>query len=95
MLSNLVPGQLVISSQGRDSGKKMIILEILDKQYVLISDGKTRKVNKPKKKKLKHLKKTNKIFYDLQKKILEKNISDNDIRKKIAEYCSANIREEC
>jgi ribosomal protein L14E/L6E/L27E len=49
-------GQLVIATAGRDANKKFIITCIIDDQYVYISDGDTRKLENPKKKKLKHLK---------------------------------------
>ena len=48
-------GDKVCSTAGRDAGKCFLVVGILDKQYVLISDGKTHKVDKPKKKKIKHL----------------------------------------
>lgn len=95
MMSNLAPGQLVRSCQGRDRGQWMIIMKVLDNDYALLCDGKIRKIEKPKKKKLKHISKTNIIFDDLQNKITQNIISNADIRKKIADYCSANIREEC
>ncbi len=95
MIINLAPGQLVKSSQGRDRGQWMIILNIVDNDYALLCDGKIRKIEKPKKKKLKHISKTNIIFDDIQKKIMQNNISNADIRKKIADYCSLNKREEC
>lgn len=49
-------GQLVIATAGRDEDKKFIVTCIIDDQYVYISDGDTRKLENPKKKKLKHLK---------------------------------------
>ncbi|NMC57091.1 MAG: hypothetical protein GYA50_07725 [Eubacteriaceae bacterium] len=94
-MSNLAPGQLVRSCQGRDRGQWMIIMKVLDNDYALLCDGKIRKIEKPKKKKLKHISKTNIIFDDLQNKITQNIISNADIRKKIADYCSANTREEC
>ena len=48
-------GDKVCSTAGRDAKKCFFVVEILDEQYVLISDGKTHKVEKPKKKKIKHL----------------------------------------
>ena len=48
-------GDKVCSTAGRDAGKCFFVVGILDEQYVLISDGKTHKVDKPKKKKIKHL----------------------------------------
>ena len=53
MLSeNLSLGQLVKASCGR----YFFIVKIVDESFVLISDGKSRKLDKPKLKKIKHLK---------------------------------------
>ena len=50
-----VLGTVVISKAGRDAGRYFVILDIVDDAHVLICDGDLRKVQKPKKKKLKHL----------------------------------------
>jgi len=49
-------GTIVVSLSGRDEGRLFAVIDIIDEQYVLIADGKHRKLDKPKKKKLKHLK---------------------------------------
>lgn len=49
-------GDLAISECGRDMGRLFMITEIIDENYALIADGSKRKLEKPKKKKLKHLK---------------------------------------
>ena len=50
-------GHLVVSLSGRDKGCICTVVGISDDEgYVFIADGKIRKVEKPKKKKLKHLK---------------------------------------
>ncbi len=59
--SQVLPGQLVISKAGRDVDRCFIIIDIIDQQYVSLVDGYLRKVEKPKKKKIKHLMKTNYI----------------------------------
>ena len=56
MSSLLNPGDLVISTAGRDKGRIFLVTEI-DNKFVFIIDGKLRKVGKPKKKNKKHLKK--------------------------------------
>ena len=58
--NKLETGQVVLSTCGRDVGKLQMVLEILDDSYVLVVDGKQRKIEKPKKKKIKHLQKYNK-----------------------------------
>lgn len=52
-------GQIVKSKAGRDQDRIFIVLQIIDEQYVLIADGDLRKIDKPKKKKVKHLMKYN------------------------------------
>lgn len=48
-------GQVVKSRAGRDKGRMFLILDIIDEQNVLIVDGDLRKLDNPKKKKIKHL----------------------------------------
>lgn len=43
------------SLAGRDKGRVFVIVGVLDEEHVYIADGKMRKIEKPKKKKLKHL----------------------------------------
>ena len=49
------PGRIVLSKQGRDAGRYFVILKVVDDQYVLLSDGSTRKTDHLKRKKVKHL----------------------------------------
>lgn len=48
-------GSIARSTAGRDKDKIFVIVGVLDEAYVLIADGRSRKIEKPKKKKLKHL----------------------------------------
>ena len=48
-------GRYVLSLAGRDAGRIHVVLST-DGQHAYISDGKTRTVGKPKKKKYRHLK---------------------------------------
>lgn len=48
-------GLMVISLAGRDKGKIAAVVDVVDEKYVLIADGRTRKTESPKKKKLKHI----------------------------------------
>jgi ribosomal protein L14E/L6E/L27E len=80
-------GQVVCSLAGRDKGHLFLVIEKVDVRHVIISDGKYRKVDKGKKKKVKHLKKTNYIVYELQKSLEEhKTISDAQIRRYLKDY---------
>ncbi len=48
-------GSIAKSTAGRDRGRIFIIVGVLDDSHVLVADGRLRKIEKPKKKKLKHL----------------------------------------
>lgn len=49
------PGRLAESIQGRDKGRVFVITEIVNVNYVMITDGRTHRLEHPKKKKLMHL----------------------------------------
>ena len=48
------PGSIVCSLAGRDSGSYFIVISV-DGNYAYLCDGRNRKTDKPKKKKVKHL----------------------------------------
>ncbi|MCL2047745.1 MAG: KOW domain-containing RNA-binding protein [Defluviitaleaceae bacterium] len=51
-------GAIVFSKKGRDKGKPMVVLDS-DGEYLILVDGKLRTLEKPKKKKQKHVQPTN------------------------------------
>ena len=70
----LEKGQLVRSIAGHDKGEYFLVYQIIDDNFVLIVNGKTRKLEKPKLKKIKHLSKMNKksdVIYSLDKNDLQ------------------------
>lgn len=78
-------GQVVKSKAGRDAGKKFIIIEVIDKSYVQISDGDLRRIEKPKRKKVKHLDLTGEIIEPLCEKLnLKLKVSNSEIRKALS-----------
>nr|WP_066502391.1 KOW domain-containing RNA-binding protein [Abyssisolibacter fermentans] len=78
-------GQVVISKRGRDSGRCFVVLQKLDKEYILICDGDLRKLDRPKKKKIKHVGVTNTVLEELKKKIVKnERINNSYIRKQLA-----------
>ncbi|MGL4607939.1 MAG: KOW domain-containing RNA-binding protein [Eubacteriaceae bacterium] len=80
-------GQVVCSTAGRDKGHFMVVLEVLDENFALVCNGKIRKVSHPKKKKIKHLAKTNHIVKEIEeKKISGKKITNAEIRKILESY---------
>lgn len=68
-------GSLVYSIAGRDKGNLFLVLKRED-DFVYLADGDMRKAENPKKKKIKHINKTNTLLeFDAE------NISNSDIRK--------------
>lgn len=59
---NIVKGIVVKAIAGRDNGNFFAVKEIAEEGYVLICDGKSRKLEKPKKKNVKHLRITNTVI---------------------------------
>ena len=67
--TEVVVGQVVKSKAGRDKDKKFVIIDIVDEQYVLVADGDLRKLDKPKKKKIRHLAKYNTICEEVKNRL--------------------------
>lgn len=77
-------GQVVQSAMGRDKGKHFIVLDKVDDQHVVVVDGYLRRVEKPKKKKIKHLLRLNLYSGEIRKSILEnKKINNAFVRKEL------------
>lgn len=74
-------GQVVKSKAGRDKNKIFIIIEIVDNDYVMIVDGKSRKLENPKKKKIKHLMIYKSVIDDLSDKKKSNEMNNAYIRK--------------
>ncbi len=88
-------GQVVKSKAGRDKDRLFLVLDIIDSENVFIVDGKLRKLENPKKKKVKHLVVYNKIIEDLQNAKDEKIVIDNSyIRKLLKPLVSVLIKCE-
>lgn len=78
---DIVAGSLVYSAAGRDKGREFLVLKVED-NICYVADGKLRKADNPKKKKLKHLTGTNKISSGLQELLLAGDAPTNsEIRK--------------
>lgn len=77
-------GRVVLAKAGRDKGKAFIIIQRLDDEYVLIADGVGRKIEQPKKKKVKHLKPKPILVQELKQK-LEAGVTvlNADLRKSL------------
>lgn len=54
-MKQLVAGQIVSSRQGRDHGRKYVVIGEVENGFVLVADGYYRKAEQPKRKNVKHL----------------------------------------
>ena len=86
---NAAVGQIVISRAGRDAGRKFVVVRVIDDLYVEICDGDLRKVEKPKKKKIKHLNITDDMAEGIAEKLKSGDrITNAEIRKALVDFVS-------
>jgi ribosomal protein L14E/L6E/L27E len=89
MTMDIERADIVISLNGRDTGKRFYVLDIQD-GYALLCDGKTRRVEKPKRKKLRHIRFDLKDQGRTAAKIRNgEKVNNSEIRRSLAEYGSA------
>lgn len=78
-------GSVIRSLAGHDKNQFFIIIKE-EIEYVYLVDGKIRMLQKPKKKKKKHIQPTLYIEDILLEKIKNQSVKDEDIRRVIKEY---------
>lgn len=79
-------GRIVYSKAGRDKDKYFMILDVLNEEFVYLVDGDLRRLEKPKKKKIKHLIFTDKFCEEVKDIILKgKRLNDSIIRRVLSE----------
>ena len=78
-------GMIVTAKAGRDRGKRFIIVGCFDETHVLIADGNTRTIARPKKKKVMHVRVETARAENIRQKLVEGIVvQDAEIRKAIA-----------
>lgn len=83
-------GSVVISKAGRDKTDWFIVIG-LDGDYAMLANGDSRKTDKPKKKKLKHLQKTNYISDFIKEKMKNSGTVENhEVRKALSQFKSVS-----
>ncbi len=76
------PGQVVVSTAGRDRGRRYIVLGAIDGAHVAVVDGACRPVSRPKKKNVRHLAATRKADGRVGSKILAGvRVTDEEVRE--------------
>lgn len=80
-------GQVSYSKAGRDAKKVMVVVGVIDSTFVLMSDGDLRRIEKPKKKRIKHLEITNRVLEPIGEKLRNgQKVSNSEIRAALAEF---------
>ena len=82
----MIPGRVVLSTQGRDEGRYFVVLKVIDDDFVLMADGLTRKIDHPKKKKVKHLRPKPIVVEVDGAKLPNKHLQDSDLRTALAAH---------
>ncbi len=83
----LTLGEVVFSLSGRDAGRFYLVTEIIDDEYVSIVDGNLRRVDSPKKKKIKHLKTEGVVIDKIREKLeQDKKIFDAEVKSALRPY---------
>lgn len=85
-------GAFAKSKAGHDCGEIYVII-YCDKEYAYLVNGKTKTINKPKKKKLKHIQ-----FIDYVEPVIIERINNNlvnneNIKKAIKDYEASKIKK--
>ena len=77
---------IVISQTGRDTGKYFFVIAV-ETGFCQLCDGKSRKLEKPKKKNIKHIRVCEKSTNPITEKIKnEEKITNNEIRRALEQY---------
>lgn len=86
MNAEIRAGNVVFSKKGRDKGYPFVVLYVVDAEYVLICDGKMRKLEKPKRKKIKHLRATPHEAPEILSLYAVNRLKDADLRKALKPF---------
>ena len=77
---------LIVSKAGRDKGQLFYVIDT-DEQYVYLADGKSRKLEKPKRKKRKHVKQVPRTESRIAEKIRNgEKVLNSELRKELASF---------
>ena len=92
--SKIVIGQYVKSTQGRDKNYLFVVIDIIDDKMVKVVDGDLRKVDNPKTKNIKHIKKINKVSENIQNQVInEKKLTNLMVKQEIMKIGMSNTQK--
>lgn len=77
-------GRVAVSTAGRDRRRAFLVVGLSGEGYVLLCDGSLRKMERPKKKKLRHVRLEPAVAEDVRQKLIRGGaVQDAEIRKSI------------
>ena len=77
---------LIVSKAGRDKGQLFYVIDT-DEQYVYLADGKSRKLEKPKRKKRKHVEQVPRTESRIAEKIRNgEKVLNSELREELASF---------
>lgn len=92
-LERIEAGMLAVSRAGHDKDTLYVVWDVQD-EYVWLVDGRLKPLDKPKKKKKKHIQIIYTIPENLQEKLLQKEtIQNEDIKRAIKTYLKRPLKE--
>ena len=88
-------GQIVRTKAGRDRGKWMVVVGFEKESFVYLTDGRSRRTEKPKLKKLKHVAKTNCISQEIAEALNNNGqVSDELVKRVLISYQEITEKKE-
>ena len=85
---------LVVSKAGRDQGQLFYVIDA-DEQYVYLADGKSRRLEKPKRKKRKHIEQIPRTESRIAEKIRNgEKVLNSELRRELAIYGQKNSQNQ-
>ena len=89
-------GRFVLSLSGRDKGRIHVVVSAdAEKDMICICDGKTRRVEKPKPKKLKHVKFLSGRDAALDRAMAEGSLTNRIVKEAVARQEMTESRRDC
>lgn len=80
MIDDLKIGYYSMSTAGHDAGRWYVIIGI-ENEYALLCDGRLRTIDRPKRKKLKHMQVCKKVDTILENKLTQGTVSNEEIKR--------------
>jgi Ribosomal protein L14E/L6E/L27E len=93
MMNEFKVGGYAISTAGHDFGSYYVILQITG-EYVYLVDGRIRTLDRPKKKKMKHISVPQPLDQDLADKVNQKRVKNEEIKRAIKLLLDSKSKKE-